>query len=117
MSSINSLVQPGRHIPDEQLLPELPGSLTNLRRVDSVGCSEFTDLYVGVWEQPDRSKTAVAVKCFRIFRRDLFGMVMFHLNAMITLESLSSITSSENQKGSRNLARRESPKYSAVPWV
>lgn len=74
MSSINSLVQPGRHIPDEQLLPELPGSLTNLRRVDSVGCSEFTDLYVGVWEQPDRSKTAVAVKCFRNFRRDLFGM-------------------------------------------
>ncbi|KIO19639.1 hypothetical protein M407DRAFT_146381 [Tulasnella calospora MUT 4182] len=74
-SLITSVVQPGRRVLKNQLLPELPGSLNDLKNVDYLG-REFTEFMVGVWEQLDGSKTTVAVKRFRNINTDtdLFNM-------------------------------------------
>lgn len=82
MSSITSVVQPGRRIPDDQPLPGLLGSLTVLREADWVR-RPWAELFVGIWQQPDGSKTAVAVRRFQTRQQhtDRFGMVTFHLNA------------------------------------
>lgn len=81
MSSITSIAQPGHRVPDDQLLPELPGSLMDLREMDG-SRREFTELFIGIWQQPDGSKTAVAVKRFKNIQEDTdrFGAVTFHLN-------------------------------------
>ncbi|KAG9042371.1 hypothetical protein FS837_010953 [Tulasnella sp. UAMH 9824] len=60
---VDSVVQPGHRVFDCQLPAELPGSLKRLKSKRDSG--QFSDVFLGVWEQPGVPPMEVAIKCIR----------------------------------------------------
>lgn len=60
---VDSVVQPGHRVFDCQLPAELPGSLKAPESKRDGG--QFSDVLMGVWEQPGAPPINVAIKCIR----------------------------------------------------
>lgn len=63
IDEVDSVVQPGHRVFDCQLPAELPGSLKSLEGNRDRG--QFSDVFLGVWEQPGVPPVEVAIKCIR----------------------------------------------------
>ncbi|KAG8915912.1 hypothetical protein FRC00_007191 [Tulasnella sp. 408] len=72
----DSLVQPGRHVPERNLPSELSGALTKIRELDGsltkktgdkIDGGTYADVSEGVLDQPDGSRIKVAIKSIRRF--------------------------------------------------
>ncbi|KAG9042370.1 hypothetical protein FS837_010952 [Tulasnella sp. UAMH 9824] len=72
----DSLVQPGRHIPERDLPSELSGALTKIRELDGSVTKKtgdktdggtYADVFEGVLDQSDGSQIEVAIKSIRRF--------------------------------------------------